>query len=239
LIVLCDNADDEFVNMRKGLASVFEACGFACYLYDPTTKPPLDAFYEIKPSLYLGSAKLFTSGVLKALKKYTTDYYQLEEVKYSFDSINYHQGNFTPSLECDIAYIGKPVPGLLERLDGYKFKLFGPESWEVPQYLGCPTDNKTKADIWASATISLAFTPEEKIHVLGCGGTIADLEKLDYMINYVHTQENYHKTRLAMIKYVNTYSSYFNEVQDLLKNIGFDKEAKVVEEKHSEILGLQ
>ncbi len=230
MIVLCDSAEDGFVGIRRGIASVLEIVGFPCYMYNMASKPPLDAFYDLKPNLYLGSKDLHTKGVEKALIQYHCPNHYLDDVQPAFDSVNLKDGTVVPSLECDISYIGNPITGLVEMMNGYRFKLFGNVSWGVPQYLGS-VDDSIIPDIYASSRISLAFSDEDALRIAGCGGEPYLMDKHTSRNDFHYTLDvrmanDKTKERLKIRSIILDKATYFNRVFDVLRTTGFFNEAE-------------
>lgn len=129
----------------------------------------------------------------------------------------YHGGNFDARYSADVSYIGGLWPYKGQNIYKYIFpllnkysapkvngnkvsvKLFGNGGWNgVPQYMGCPQDNKLK-DIFASATINLnvhephsniyGFDCVERIWKIACSGGFCISDYVLSLERDVFTQE--------------------------------------------------
>ena len=96
------------------------------------------------------------------------------------DTNTFVEGSVIEELKCDLAMIGPPnknVKQLLYPIGKYNVKLFGPQRWTgVVQYMG-NIGLEEQRNIYRSAALCYADTPQEDVRIVACGGCVISMEE--------------------------------------------------------------
>ena len=95
------------------------------------------------------------------------------------DTEAFYQVDSNPDLVCSLAYVGPPnllIKRLLYPVGKYNVKIFGSNNWHgIAQYMGGITLEEQR-QLYNSAVVSYANTPEEAARISACGGCAISLD---------------------------------------------------------------
>lgn len=90
------------------------------------------------------------------------------------------EGKICEELKCDLAMVGMPnkhIKQLLYPVGKYNIKIFGEHRWPgIVQYMG-NVELEEQRNIYKSASLCYADTPQEAVKIVACGGCVISLEK--------------------------------------------------------------
>jgi hypothetical protein len=140
-------------------------------------RPAFDVCDEFRPDLLLMDTPTFPAPILTYLSQHVARIPAVSRDRYlpAFDSLRYPLGRYRPELACRYAVIESRSPELdrwvTELLEsGAQFRLFGPDPWPIPQYLG-ELDDQGLADLCVSADTVVNFRSRENPFLIsGLGG---------------------------------------------------------------------
>jgi hypothetical protein len=215
-----------------GLHNAYKACGYNSYLWSEKQKPAFDIFAEFQPTVFISNGKKLSRATLKCLLNHrpiktivSAHCEDIEYLKQNFcelfiydislaaDTTLYHFGKENPNLKCDVAFLGKKNDVIYPYMiawchqKGRNVKIFGPEPWPVPNYLG-NISIENECDLYRSATYSFG---ENEYKILACGGNGS------YVDDIISAYKN---------------NTYFNRIHNI--NSLLNIENKMVEDKISE-----
>jgi hypothetical protein len=148
---------------KDGFLAVLNKLGHRVMVYEPTTKPPFDAFDEFMPDIYIGldeEDRPCHRAVNKCLGEYKRikSFYPTPEFLCAADTINAPSEYIEPSLKADVVFIGDYSPAFdkyIAPLTGtnVKLKVFG-RGWNIPEAVGGLALNRA-GNALSSAEIAL------------------------------------------------------------------------------------
>lgn len=179
--ILCQVARERDRAIYNGWKRVCELAGHS-FEYMEQGRAVFDSFDESNPDLFIE-----TSLRSRAISKCVGERKKLLVARQhapvpAFDALLFGQGEASPSLACDVAFVGNYREDKKELLDSYieplcgwaHVKIFGREPWPYNDYLG-PVADETLASIYRSAKVCVNVSsdtnrPSERVYqILGCG----------------------------------------------------------------------
>lgn len=168
----------------RGFSSVLKASGYDVYDWDADTVPPMDAFDEFGPDVFLWNDYNYkwVRSLSKAIKSDHV-YSKLIANITAADTFRFQLAQHEKKYECDVACFVDDtvddnkfkavVPKLIEK--GLNVKIVGSKRFNINQYLGDIKDS-TLCSLYASAKLSVCMTQTSPAYsILLSGGCPIDL----------------------------------------------------------------
>jgi hypothetical protein len=251
--VLCEGEGP----LPQGLKRVLDACGIACTLWNPETKPAFDVFDEVEPDLFVYQ-DLYNRAVQKCLaeRDEVVPFPAGAFVEPAVDTFLYFPGTARSELLCDVSYVGRNRRDDLSRFlcrliaeTGLNVKIFSESAWPAAEAVGSVSIS-TERDIYMSATVSIASGPEHALRITACGGKPLKLYEhslepgdIPAMIKGYSTPsgKRYRKKAIEAERddlYRNY--TYWHDAMEMFSLNGpqFLSYRKIVQDKYHEIFGL-
>jgi hypothetical protein len=179
--ILCQVARERDRAIYNGWRRVCELAGHS-FEYMEQGRAVFDSFDESNPDLFIETS-LRSRAVSKCIgeRKRLLVARQHAPVP-AFDCLLFGQGEASPSLACDVAFVGNYREDKAKLLDAYieplcgwaNVKIFGREPWPYNDYLG-PVSDETLVSIYRSAKLCVNVSSDtnrlsERVYqILGCG----------------------------------------------------------------------
>ena len=162
-----------------GLVTAFDKLGHDTVLWKDG--PAFDIFDEVKPDIFITID--MNRAILKCIKErpnlhtmiYSKDNLCILdgkelELPNVVDNITFHHVDYNTHIASDITYIGKPNPMIMSLaypIDKFNLKIFGPQPWPIPQYLGV-VSTKEHCQAYSSTKIAFVTNVVEGMRAINC-----------------------------------------------------------------------
>lgn len=242
-----------------GKAGVYS--GIQSFLHDKRLMPTFDTFNKTNPDIYIADINMLTDAVIKNIEERPAlkvifiekdgasednkskvnekfgNYYKFKQVDPFADLIQYSKSTYKKELKSDIVCIDQDLPEdfLLVRFPkNLKFRIFSPNIINSPYYCGFLNDD-LKKDIYKSSKISFAGGDAYCNSIVAGCYPIAPKEVAD-IFNAIEKDETTKEEELEKMR-EEIYSKYnnFSILSEILNNLEYEKEAKVVLDKKEEL----